>query len=112
MQISVTGRHVEITEAVKDFARDKVSRLSRFFDRIQAIDVVMDHDSGNFSVEIIVHVDRADPFIAQQSGPHALALIDELTDKLGRQLRRHKEKQRDHKHHAGSKVMPLETETD
>lgn len=109
MQISVSGRHVEITEEMKAFAHEKVSKLPRFFDRIQAIEVILDHDSGNFSVEIIVRVDRADPFIAQESGPHARALIDELTDKLGRQLRRHNEKQRDHRHHAG-KVTPLETD--
>ena len=109
MQISVSGRHVQITEDVKEYAREKALKLPRFFDRIQAIEVVLDHDSGNFTVEIIVRVDRADPFIASESGPDTFALIDELTDKLGRQLKRHKERQRDHKHHAG-KATPLEAE--
>ncbi len=97
MQISVTGRHVEVTEQVKDYAREKVSKLPRFFDRVQAIDIVLNHDSGDFSVEIIVRVDRADPFIARESGPDTFALIDTLTDKLGRQLRRHKERLRNRK---------------
>ena len=100
MQISVTGRHVEVTDEVKDYACEKVARLPRFFDRVQSIDVVLDSDSGNSSVEIIVRVDRTDPFIAHESGPDTFALIDTLTDKLGRQLRRHKERLRNRKHSA------------
>ncbi|MCK4660344.1 MAG: ribosome-associated translation inhibitor RaiA [Phycisphaerae bacterium] len=98
MQISVISRHVEVTDKVKDYAHEKVSKLPRFFDRVQSIDVIMDHDSGNFSVEILVRADRTDPFIARESGPDTFALIDVLTDKLGRQLRRHKERFRNRKH--------------
>ena len=98
MRISVTGRHVEVPEAVKEYACEKLSKLPRFFDRVQAIEVVLGQDSGDFSVEIIVHVDRTDPFIARETGPDTLALIDTLTDKLSRQLRRHKERYRNRKH--------------
>ena len=100
MQISVTGRHVEVTDDVKDYAREKASKLPRFFDRVQSIEVVLGHDAGNSSVEIIVSVDRADPFLARESGPDTFALIDALTDKLGRQLRCHKERLRNRKHSA------------
>jgi putative sigma-54 modulation protein len=98
VQISVTGRHIEVTEEVKEYAHEKASKLPRYFDRVQSIDVVLDHDSGSFSVEIIARVDRADPFIAHESGPDIRALIDTLTDKLGRQLTRHKERFRNRKH--------------
>ncbi|MCP4590305.1 MAG: ribosome-associated translation inhibitor RaiA [bacterium] len=111
MQISVTGRHVEVTERVKDYAREKASKLPRFFDRVSSIDVVLDHVSDAYSAEIIVHADRTDPFIAHESGPDMLALIDILTDKLGRQLRRHKERLRNRKHHPEKVEFP-ETETD
>jgi len=110
VQISITGRHVGVSDDVKDYANDKLSKLSRFFDRIQAIDVVLDHDAGNFSVEIIVRVDRSDPFIAHESGPDVLALIDTLTDKLGRQLRRHKERIRNHKYAADKTEESIEAE--
>ena len=109
MQISITGRHVEITDEVRDYAREKASKLPRFFDRVQSIDVVLDHDAGNCSVEIIVSVDRANPFLARESGPDTFALIDTLTDKLGRQLRRHKERLRNRKH-AVDKTESPETE--
>ncbi len=100
MQITVTGRHVNVTDEVKEYAREKVTKLPRYYDRIQAIDVVLDHDSGNFLVEIIVRVERADPFVAHESGPDTFALIDTLADNLGRQLRRHKERVRNRKHPA------------
>ena len=111
MQISITGRHVEITEGVKDYAREKVSKLPRFYDRIRSIEVVLDHNAGNFLLEIIVRVDRTYPFIAHESGPDTRALIDTLTDKLGRQLRRHKERFRNRKH-SGEKKEAYETETE
>lgn len=98
MEISVSGRHVGVNDELKGYAREKLSKLPRFFDRVQSIDVVVDNDSGNPSVEIIVKVDRADPFIARESGPDTYALIDTLTDRLGRQLSRHKERLRNRKH--------------
>lgn len=99
MQISVTGRHVEATDDVKEYAEKKLSRLPRFYDRIQAIDVILDHESENFTVEVIVSADGA-PFVAREAGPDTFALIDLTVDKLERQLTRHKEKFRNRKHTA------------
>ena len=111
MQISVTGRHVDVTNDVKEYAHEKVSKLPRFFDRVQSAEVILDHTAGNFSVGIIIRADRTDPFIAHESGPDTRALIDVLTDKLGRQLRRHKERLRNRKHGAEkSEIIEMEDE--
>ncbi len=97
MQITVTGRHVRVTQEVKDYAARKAEKLPRFYDRVQAIEVVLDHEGGDFTVDMIVTAGKSN-FIAHESGPDVFALVDLITDKLERQLTRHKEKFRNRKH--------------
>lgn len=98
MEITIIGRHhLEITPAIRQYATEKVSKLSRFFDRIQRVDVVAScHDSHNHEVEIIVSVEHSDPFIARDKSSDLYASIDAASDKLERQLTDHKNKVRDH----------------
>jgi putative sigma-54 modulation protein len=98
VQIRVTGRHVEVTDEVHDYVADKVSRLPRFYDRIHEIEVVLDHESDQFSAEMIVRAGRKHTFVASETGPDTFALIDLVTDKIERQLTKHKEKNRNRKH--------------
>lgn len=97
MQISVTGRHVRVTDEVKNYAARKAEKLPRFYNRVQAIEVVLDHEGGDFTVDMIVTSGKSN-FIAHESGPDVFALVDLITDKLERQLTRHKEKSRNRKH--------------
>ena len=98
MQIRLTGRHVEVTEDVRKYIEDKANKLPRFYDRIHAIEVVLDRESEQFTAEIIVRADRKHTFVASETGPDTFALIDTLVEKLERQLKKHKEKNRNHKH--------------
>lgn len=98
MQISVTGRHVNVTEEVKAYAREKASKLPRFYDRVQAIEVILDVEGDSFTIDMIVSAEGRNHFIAHEVGPDTFALIDLITDKLERQLTRHKERFRNRKH--------------
>ena len=98
MNIQVTGRHVEVTSEVRDYVHAKVAKLPRFYDRIHEIEVVLDHQSEQFRAEMIVRAGRKHTFVASETGPDTFALIDQVTEKLERQLTRHKEKNRIHKH--------------
>lgn len=97
MLISCTGRHVEVTPDVREYAEKKMAKMPRYYDRIQAIEVVLDHESDNFSVEVIASAD-GQPFVAREVGPDTFALIDLVADKLERQLVKHKERYRNRKH--------------
>ena len=100
MEIVVSGRHLEITDAIRSYATEKVSKLPRYYDRIQKIDVVAGRkDSHSHEVEVIVTAEHASPFVARDSGPDLYACIDGVTDKLERQLTDHKSRVRDHKQH-------------
>ncbi len=97
MQVSVSGRHVNVTEEIKAYAAKKAEKLPRFYDRVQAIEVILDHEGGNFTVDMIVTSGKAN-FIAHEAGSDVFALLDMIVDKVGRQLTRHKEKFRNRKH--------------
>ena len=100
MEITVSGKHLDITPAIREYASEKVMRLPRFYDRIQEIDVVADKSDNahSFEVEIIAKVERADPFVAKTVGTDLYACIDETVDKLERQLTDHKSRLRNRKH--------------
>ena len=98
MQISLTGRHVSVTDSIKNYAKEKASKLLKFYDRIQSIEVILDHDAGLNKVEIIVEAEHRNTFVAQESHEDMYAAVDLVVGKLERQLIRHKERHRDRKH--------------
>lgn len=98
MEIHVTGRHLEVTDALREYAIEKASKLPRYFDRVQQIEILLDRPNNQqYEVEFIVHVEHHDNFVARTPGTDLYGCIDETTDKLERQLTDHKEKLRDRK---------------
>ena len=106
MNVKVTGRHVEVTDEVEQYILEKTSKLPRFYDRIHGIEVVLDHESEQFTAEMIVHADQKHTFVASETGPDTFGLIDVIVERVGRQLTRHKEKSRNHKHDGKGEVAP------
>ena len=98
MVITVTGRHMEVTPALKTFAEEKVNKLTKYYDRIQEIEVIFDSQKDATSVEVIVNAEHKDMFIAREANGDAYASIDLCVGKLERQLTEHKKKFRNRKH--------------
>lgn len=98
MKITLSGRHMDITPAIHDYATEKASKLPRYFDRIQSIDVIAHKTDHHQELEMIVHVEKSDPFICKAAGSDLYACIDEVVDKLERRLTDHKDKLRNRKH--------------
>jgi len=101
MNVVISSRHMETTEAIKQFATDKVAKLSRYYDRIQEIEVVLDVEEKNkhtISVEIIVNGESKNLFIAKDKGTDAYASIDACVLKLERQLSDHHKLTKNRKH--------------
>ena len=101
MDVRLTGRHVELTDQVRAYVQEKAGKLPRYYDRIHAIDVVLNHESEQIRAEMIVHADRKQTFVVHGTGADTFAVVDELIVKMERQLTKHKEKSRLHKHDAG-----------
>lgn len=98
MQITVSGRHMGVSDALKEYCEQKAGRLSRFYDRIQSIELILDGQEGHHFAEVIVHSDGTPPFVASEEQQDAFAAIDLLMDKVERQIRRHKDRLRNRKH--------------
>ena len=102
MQINVSGHHVEVTPALRDYVNTKLSKLQRHFDNITNTDVTLTVEKLIQKAEASVHVAGADLFAACES-EDMYAAIDLMTDKLDRQLIKHKEKSTGRKQGAASR---------
>lgn len=98
MEFKISGKHIEITPPIHDYAEKKSQKLHRYYDRIQEIAVVVDKPDRLFQVELIVDVEHREPFIARDHHEDLYAGIDLVMDKMERQLTDHKEKLRNRKH--------------
>lgn len=91
MQINLTGRHVEVTTALKDYVNNKFAKLERHFDHINNVHVILDVEKLVQKAEATLHVNGGEIF-ATSENPDMYASIDGLVDKLDRQVIKHKEK--------------------
>ena len=101
MIVTISGRHMDVTEALKNFAEQKANKLTKYYDRIQEIEVVFDANKDGTRVEMIVNAEHNAVFIAHHDEGDAYACIDGCVDKLERQLTDHKERFRNRKHPNG-----------
>jgi len=91
MQLSISGHHVDVTEALKNYVSEKFEKLERHFDHITNVHVVLSVEKVIQKAEATAHVSGAELF-ADATSDDMYAAIDALTDKLDRQLLKHKEK--------------------
>ena len=94
MNIQITGHHVEITSAIRDYVNGKLDRVTRHFDHVIDINVILSVEKLQQKVEATVHV-RGKEIFAESDDQNMYAAIDSLVDKLDRSVIRHKEKQQD-----------------
>ncbi len=97
MQINISGHHVEVTQALKDYVQSKVDKLERHFDNITNVQVTLTVEKLIQKAEATIHASGAE-LHANSENDDMYAAIDSLTDKLDRQLLKHKEKMSNHRH--------------
>jgi len=107
MQIKFVSKHVPLTPAIEQYSEKKLDKFPRFFDRIQEIELTIDKSRIGYAIEIRTSVEHHDDFIATSEDPDLYACIDLGVDRAIRQLKDHKSKLRDQKHHTsmGGKEM-------
>ena len=103
MRIDVIGKHLDITDAIREYAQHKAERLTKVFDGTQQIRFYLEQTkdkAGDFKVEVAVDVVKHKDFIATCLDKDLYAAIDSLADKLDRQVLRYKDRVRAHPHDA------------
>ena len=96
MLVSVTGRHVEVTEAMKQHVEDKIGKLKRHFDHVTDVHVILTVEKLEQKAEATVQISGAKLF-ADDIQEDMYAAIDNMVDKLDRQIIKHKEKVQSHR---------------
>ncbi|SMC26866.1 putative sigma-54 modulation protein [Andreprevotia lacus DSM 23236] len=96
MNLNISGHHLEVTPAIREYIIGKLDRVTRHFDSVIDVGVILSVEKLEQKIEVTVHVRGKD--IHVEAGEENLyAAIDLVTDKLDRQIVKYKEKLMDHR---------------
>ena len=101
MKISVSGQHIDITEPLRNYASDKITKLQKHFDNMTTTNVVLHVEKNRHLAEATIFA-KGTTLHANAIGEDMYAAIDALADKLDRQVLKHKEKTTSHHRNGGS----------
>jgi putative sigma-54 modulation protein len=97
MNLNLSGHHLVITPAIRSYVMTKLDRVTRHFDHVIDVNVVLSVDKLRRQITANLHI-RGKDIHAECVEVDMYAAIDALADKLDRQVLRHKEKTNGHRH--------------
>ncbi|MFY7939431.1 MAG: ribosome hibernation-promoting factor, HPF/YfiA family [Burkholderiaceae bacterium] len=108
MNLTISGHHLEVTPALREYVLTKLDRVTRHFDQVVDVSVLLSVEKQKEKerrqrAEVTLHAKGKEIFV-EQSHEDLYAAIDQLMDKLDRQVLRHKDKLQNH-HHASAKRL-------
>ncbi|MDB6001185.1 MAG: ribosome hibernation promoting factor [Rhizobacter sp.] len=108
MNLTISGHHLDVSPALRDYVLTKLDRVTRHFDQVVDISVLLSVEKQKEKekrqrAEVTVRVKGRDIFVGN-SHEDLYAAIDQLMDRLDRQVCRHKDRLQDH-HHASLKRL-------
>lgn len=101
MQINITGHHVDVTDSMRDYVKEKFDKLERHFDHVTNVHVILEVEKLRKKAEAKMNLSGTEVF-AEAVEEDMYAAIDALSDKLDRQILKYKEKLKDHHRKEGS----------
>lgn len=107
MNINLTGRHLEITPAIRDYATGKFGKIKRHFDNVIDVNIILSVEKLRQKAEATIHISGKDIFV-ECDDENLYAAIDALVDKLDRQVMKHKEKLSARRHDGTGKQIEAE----
>ena len=99
MNLHLSGHHLDVTPAIRSYVLEKLGRVTRHFDQVIDLHVIMSVEKLRHKAEVSVHVAGRDIHV-ESIDADMYAAIDALADKLDRQIVKHKEKLTIHRHEA------------
>ncbi|WP_374339502.1 ribosome hibernation-promoting factor, HPF/YfiA family [Methyloversatilis sp.] len=99
MNLTITGHHLEVTPAIREYIESKIDRVIRHFDHVTSVSVILSVEKLLQKAEVTLHVRGKDIFVEAES-EDMYATLDALIDKLDRQVLKHKEKSGEHSREA------------
>jgi len=99
MNVQVSGHHIEVTQAIREYVLSKLERVQRHFDQVIEMSVILSVQKLRQKAEISVHLPGKDIHV-ESDDEDMYAAIDLMMDKLDRQVIKHKQKAHDRPHDA------------
>ena len=99
MNLTITGHHLEVTPAIREYVTNKLDRVIRHFDNVTSVGVILSVEKLRQKAEVTLRVRGKDIYVESEDAD-LYAAIDAMVDKLDRQVVKHKEKSFDHNHDA------------
>ncbi len=96
MNLHLSGHHVDVTPAMRDYVTSKFTRITRHFDHVLDVNVILSVEKLKQKIEANVHLSGKDIFV-ECDDADMYAAIDALVDKLDRQILKHKERNFEHR---------------
>ena len=96
MNLHLSGHHVDVTPAMRDYVTSKLTRITRHFDHVIDVNVILSVEKLKHKIEASVHLSGKDIHVESYDAD-MYAAIDILVDKLDRQIIKHKEKSFEHR---------------
>lgn len=109
MDVTVTGRHVSVTPAMKEYAREKILKCEKFRPSLQHVHIIMDVEKIRHKVEINASASRHINVHVEDESDDMYKSIDLCFDKLSQQMRKHKGKVQHHKLKESEKSKRIES---
>jgi len=111
MNLTISGHHVDVSPALREYVLTKLDRVTRHFDQVVDVSVLLrveklKEKERRQKAEATLRVKGRDIFV-EQAHEDMYAAIDQLMDKLDRQVMRHKDRVQDH-HHASAKRLDVD----
>jgi len=106
MNLQITGRHMDITPAIRDYVTGKFGKINRHFDHVIDIIIILSVEKLKQKAEATIHISGKDVFVECED-ENLYAAIDALVDKLDRQVIKHKEKLSSRRHDESGKQVAL-----
>jgi putative sigma-54 modulation protein len=91
MNLTISGHHLEVTPAMREYVEAKLERITRHFDHVIDMNVIVSVEKLQQKIEVTIHV-RGKDIHAEAAQTDMYAAIDLVADKLDRQVLKHKEK--------------------
>ena len=101
MNLQISGHHIEVTPALREYVESKLEPVISHFDRVTGVNVILSVEKLKQRAEVTLHVPGKDMFV-EEEGDDLYAAIDAMFDKLDRQVQKYKQKMQDH--HRGEKA--------
>jgi ribosomal subunit interface protein len=95
--VQISARHCDVPAEVLERTETQVASLSKYSPRASAAEVVYMEEKLTRVAEIIMHIDGGEPVVARGEGDEFRTALDQVIDRMSRQLRRQRERRTNHK---------------